>query len=132
MRREFQRRHVHIAIILGPKHSFVGIVTLEDLVEEVLGEIQDEQDAGEIPPIVRHRDGTFEVDGRLTLDVASRDLGVVFPPVPPQIEDELEHVPRRHRHGRGGLPNDHLPASLRAARAHSSSSGRGVNGDRGQ
>jgi CBS domain containing-hemolysin-like protein len=86
LRREFQRRHVHIAIILGPKHSFVGIVTLEDLVEEVLGEIQDEQDAGEIPPIIRHRDGSFEVDGRLTLDVASRDVGIQFPPVPPEIE----------------------------------------------
>jgi len=46
LRREFQRRHVHIAIIFGPNHTFTGIVTLEDLVEEVLGEIQDEQDAG--------------------------------------------------------------------------------------
>src|SRR6185436_13137435 len=44
LRREFQRRRVHIAIILGPGHAFTGIVTLEDLVEEVLGEIQDEQD----------------------------------------------------------------------------------------
>ena len=38
------------------------------------------------PPSFATRDGSFEVDGRLTLDVASRDLGVVFPPVPPQIE----------------------------------------------
>jgi CBS domain containing-hemolysin-like protein len=86
LRREFQRRHVHIAIILGPKHAFSGIVTLEDLVEEVLGEIQDEQDAGEIPPIIRRADGGFEADGRLTLDVAARDLGIVFPVVPPEVE----------------------------------------------
>ena len=109
LRREFQRRHVHIAVILGPKHSFVGIVTLEDLVEEVLGEIQDEQDAGEIPPIVRHRDGTFEVDGRLTLDVASRDLGVVFPPVPPQIETVggfvITQLPER------AVPGDEISAA---------------------
>jgi CBS domain containing-hemolysin-like protein len=86
LRREFQRRRVHIAIILGPKHAFTGIVTLEDLVEEVLGEIQDEHDAGEIPPIIRRADGSFDVDGRLTLDVAARDLGIVFPTVPPEIE----------------------------------------------
>lgn len=86
LRREFQRRHVHIAIILGPAHSFMGIVTLEDLVEEVVGEIQDEQDHEEIPPLIRRPDGSFEADGRLTLDVAARDLGLAFPPVPPEVE----------------------------------------------
>jgi CBS domain containing-hemolysin-like protein len=86
LRREFQRRRVHIAIILGPGHSFTGIVTLEDLVEEVLGEIQDEQDQEEIPPITRHPDGSFEADGRLTLDVAARDLGLSFPTLPPEVE----------------------------------------------
>jgi CBS domain containing-hemolysin-like protein len=86
LRREFQRRRVHIAVILGVGHAFTGIVTLEDLVEEVVGEIQDEQDAEEVPPIVRLRGGAFEADGRLTLDVAARDLGLTFPPVPPEVE----------------------------------------------
>ena len=86
LRREFQRRRVHIAIILGSGHTFTGIVTLEDLVEEVVGEIQDEQDAEEIPPIRRNADGSFDVDGRLTLDVAARELGLIFPKVPPEVE----------------------------------------------
>jgi len=86
LRREFQRRRVHIAIILGAGHAFTGIVTFEDLVEEVVGEIQDEQDQEEIPPVLRNPDGSFEADGRLTLDVAARDLGLKFPPLPPAIE----------------------------------------------
>jgi CBS domain containing-hemolysin-like protein len=86
LRREFQRRRVHIAVILGPGHEFSGIVTLEDLLEEFVGEIQDEQDLEEVPPLVRHADGTFEADGRLTLDVARRELNLELPPLPADVE----------------------------------------------
>lgn len=86
LRREFQRRRVHIAIILGPGHAFTGIVTLEDLLEEFVGEIQDEQDQEEIPPFSWTADGVFESDGRLTLDVAKRELGLSLPPLPPDVE----------------------------------------------
>jgi CBS domain containing-hemolysin-like protein len=86
LRREFQRRRVHIAIVLGEHDKFVGIVTMEDLLEEFVGEIQDEQDIGEIPPLVRSADGRFEADGRITLDVATRDLGLTLTPPAPDIE----------------------------------------------
>ncbi|HEY0714238.1 MAG TPA: hemolysin family protein, partial [Polyangia bacterium] len=86
LRREFQRRRVHIAVVLGAGDRFVGIVTMEDLLEEFLGEIQDEQDIGEVPPVVRSADGRFEADGRLTLDVAARDLGLALTAPSPTIE----------------------------------------------
>ena len=86
LRREFQRRRVHIAIVLGDGDKFVGIVTMEDLLEEFVGEIQDEQDIGEIPPLVRSADGHFEAEGRLTLDVAARDLGLVLTAPSPDVE----------------------------------------------
>jgi CBS domain containing-hemolysin-like protein len=86
LRREFQRRRVHIAVVLGPSSSFVGIVTLEDLLEEFVGEIQDEQDVGETPPIVWASDGRFEVDGRVTLDVAARELGLRVTPPRPEVD----------------------------------------------
>lgn len=86
LRREFQRRRVHIAVVLGAGNTFVGIVTLEDLLEEFVGEIQDEQDVGEIPPIVFGSDGRFEADGRLTLDVAARELALKVEAPSPEIE----------------------------------------------
>ena len=120
LRREFQRRRVHIAVILGPGHAFTGIVTLEDLLEEVVGEIQDEQDPEEVPPFVAIADGVFEADGRLTLDVAKRELGVKLPPQPPEVETlggyvitQLAEVPGPGRHrGRRRVPL-HRPGGAR-------------------
>jgi CBS domain containing-hemolysin-like protein len=86
LRREFQRRRVHLSIVVNAGNTFVGVVTLEDLLEEFVGEIQDEQDVGEIQPIVHGSEGRFEVDGRLTLDVAERELGIVLPAMPPEID----------------------------------------------
>src|SRR5262249_15097083 len=79
IRREIQRRGVHLVVVTDEAGSFTGILTLEDLVEEVLGEIRDEQDEGEIPPLVRDERG-FEADGRLTLDVLVRDVGLELDP----------------------------------------------------
>jgi CBS domain containing-hemolysin-like protein len=86
LRRTFLRRRVHLAVIAGPRQRFAGIVTLEDLLEEFVGEIQDEQDIDEVPPLSRKADGSFEVDGRVTLDVAARELGLLLPDVPTGVE----------------------------------------------
>ena len=109
LRREFQRRRVHIAIVLGAGDEFVGIVTMEDLIEEFVGEIQDEQDVGEIPPIVKSSDGRFEADGRLTLDVATRELGLTLNPLSPDIDTLGAYVEAQL--GRAPLPGDVIEAS---------------------
>jgi CBS domain containing-hemolysin-like protein len=76
IRREIQRRGIHLVVVLDPQGAFAGVLTLEDLVEDFMGEIRDEQDAGEIPPLVSAPDGSFEADGRVTLDVLKREVGL--------------------------------------------------------
>jgi CBS domain containing-hemolysin-like protein len=104
LRREFQRRRVHIAIVRNAAGRFTGIVTLEDLLEEVVGEILDEQDVGEVPPLVRQDDGRFEVEGRVTLDVARRELGLTPDDVPPGVETIGDYLVSRL--GRPPHPGD--------------------------
>jgi putative hemolysin len=64
---ELQRRKVHIAIVLDEYGGTAGLVTIEDLLEEIVGEIQDEYDEEE-PMIVRLSDDEARVDGRAAVD----------------------------------------------------------------
>ena len=64
---ELQRRRVHIAIVLDEYGGTAGLVTIEDLLEEIVGEIQDEYDAEE-PMMVRLADDQARIDGRANVD----------------------------------------------------------------
>jgi CBS domain containing-hemolysin-like protein len=77
LRRQFLRSHVHLGVVLSEDGSLLGIVTLEDLLEEFVGEIQDEQDA-EVLPIINLGPRRFELDARLTLDVFEREIGLTL------------------------------------------------------
>jgi CBS domain containing-hemolysin-like protein len=95
IRREIQRRGVHLVVVTGEGGGFTGILTLEDLVEEVLGEIRDEQDEGEVPPLVRDEAGGFDADGRLTLDVLHRDVGFELAPDDNELDTLGGHLMAR-------------------------------------
>ena len=64
---EFQRRKVHIAIVLDEYGGTAGLLTIEDLLEEIVGEIQDEYDVEE-PMIVRLSPDEVRIDGRVDVD----------------------------------------------------------------
>jgi putative hemolysin len=64
---ELQRRKVHLAIVLDEYGGTAGLVTIEDLLEEIVGEIQDEYDVEE-PMVVRLSDHEARVDGRADVD----------------------------------------------------------------
>jgi putative hemolysin len=65
--RSLQRRRVHIAIVLDEHGGTAGLVTIEDLLEEIVGEIQDEYDEEE-PMIVPLGDNEARIDGRADVD----------------------------------------------------------------
>jgi putative hemolysin len=68
-----QRRKVHIAIVLDEYGGTAGLVTIEDLLEEIVGEIQDEYDVEE-PMVEKISDDEARLDGRASID----DLGETF------------------------------------------------------
>jgi CBS domain containing-hemolysin-like protein len=65
--RSLQRRRVHIAVVLDEQGGTAGLVTIEDLLEEIVGEIQDEYDEEE-PMIVPLGDDEARIDGRADVD----------------------------------------------------------------
>src|SRR5207248_10604744 len=73
--REFQHRRVHMAIVLDEYGGTAGLVTLEDVLEELVGEIQDE-DTFEPPKIIRLAEGQYRLDGAVTLTDLRFDLNI--------------------------------------------------------
>jgi len=76
--REFKRRRVHIAVAIDEYGGVSGIVCLEDIIEEIVGEIQDEFDE-EGEDIVRLGDGVWLCDARANLDDLNEELGLALP-----------------------------------------------------
>jgi putative hemolysin len=73
---ELQERKVHIAIVVDEYGGVAGLVTIEDVLEEIVGDIQDEYDTGEEPLYRQEADGAFVFDARANLDDVSQLLGV--------------------------------------------------------
>lgn len=68
--RQFLKRHTHFALVVDEYGALQGLITLEDILEEIVGAIADEFDEQVETPVARTADGAFVVDGTMTL----RDL----------------------------------------------------------
>ncbi len=76
--RDMQQRQVHVALVVDEYGGTAGMVTLEDLIEELVGEIVDEFDVEE-PPSVSLGDGVLSVSARLAVDELNELLGAELP-----------------------------------------------------
>lgn len=77
--REFRHQKVHIAIVLDEYGGTAGLVTIEDIIEELVGEIQDEHEPAE-PALYRRVDErAYEVDARMRVDDLNRLTGLGLP-----------------------------------------------------
>ena len=96
---EFRDEHSFIAIVVDEYGGTAGLVTLEDLIEEIFGEIRDESEKMEAPKF-RRRKGGIVLSARMHTDEAEELLNIKFPEgeyetVGGFILEQLERIPRR-------------------------------------
>lgn len=72
---EMQSRGVHMALVVDEYGGVSGVVTLEDIVEEIVGEIRDEYDTGEVNLYDQLDNGSYIIQGRATIDEFNEILG---------------------------------------------------------
>jgi len=96
---EFQARKVHMAIVLDEYGGTAGLITIEDVIEQIVGEISDEYDS--IKPKLMHKvdEKTAEVDGRFYIDDLNDELDLEIPEdkdydtVAGLVFSEMGHIP---------------------------------------
>jgi CBS domain containing-hemolysin-like protein len=75
---QMQASRIHLALVVDEYGGTDGLVSIEDIVEQIVGEIDDEHDSDEPPAIVRQADNSFIADARASLDDARAVIGEEF------------------------------------------------------
>ena len=100
--REFQAAHQQMAVVVDEYGGTAGVVTLEDVIEEIVGEIQDEHQR-ETPEVAREADGVYLLAGAAHVEVLEELFGaevgeVGFDSVAGLVLDRLGHLPKVGEH----------------------------------
>jgi putative hemolysin len=99
--REFLHSRSHMAIVLDEFQQTAGVVTIEDALEEIVGEIVDESDEEEQSGLLVIDDATAQADGRVMIDDLNEELGWQLPE-----SDDYETVAGYVLHHTGFIPED--------------------------
>ena len=84
---KMQATRIHLALVIDEYGGTDGLVSIEDIVEQIVGQIEDEHDEDEAPSVVRQPDGSFLADARAGLDDVTAMLGAEF-----NVGDAAEEV----------------------------------------
>ncbi len=72
---QMRLRRIHLALVIDEYGGIDGLVTIEDLVETIVGDIADEHDEPDVPMLVERHDGTFDIDARMPVEAFEARLG---------------------------------------------------------
>jgi magnesium and cobalt transporter len=114
--REFRSRRNHLAVVVDEYSSISGLVTIEDVIEQIVGEIDDEHDFLEEDNIRKHRHNRYTVKARTGLDEFNNYFGTAwgsddYETVGGLVISQLGHLPRQ------GEELDYVGFSFRVLRA---------------
>ena len=76
---DFKTQKVHMAVVIDEYGGTVGVVTIEDLIEEIFGEIRDEYDKEEEESIKEKAPDIYEVDAMLDIETINKELDIELP-----------------------------------------------------
>ena len=117
--RDMQAQRIHIAIVVDEYGGFAGLVTIEDILEEIVGEIADEHDRFQRPPVEELEDGSMRVTALLPV----QDLAEVFPGVEVPEDDDVETVGGLLARALGRVPIEGSAAEVAGLRLVAESTG---------